>query len=548
MRKRLARTLWILAVASLGFAGCGKKESASGHTSADKVVAPEFEAPVEDTTVAAAEEKGEMAAGGRAVAQPGYLANGSPMTPAPVPPPDLGTGSEDYTDYGVNPMTLASKDRFSTFAIDVDTASYAIARRKIMNGQLPPKASVRVEEFVNYFRYDYAGPTGDLPFAVQMDAAPSPFHGKRHLLRVGVQARKLSIAERKPANLVFLVDVSGSMNSPDKLPLAKRALRVMLDNLKDGDTVALVTYAGNTRVVLPPTDVAQRGRIASALEELNASGSTAMSSGLELAYDLAGKNLRPGAVSRVIVLSDGDANVGNTSHDQILDAIAAQVKEGVTLSTIGLGMGNYKDTMMEQLANKGNGNYYYIDGISQAKRVFQEQLGGTLEVVAKDVKIQVEMDPSVVKSYRLVGYENRDIADDDFRDDKVDAGEIGAGHSVTAIYEVELAGATPASLSRLATVRIRHKAPRGSKASEHAFSFDADRLAPSFEAASADFRFAVAAMATAEVLRGSPHATTWKLDRIRAIAESAAPKGNAERHELVALIDKIAPLHKMAAR
>jgi Ca-activated chloride channel family protein len=310
--------------------------------------------------------------------------------------------------------------------------------------------------------------------------------------------------------------------------------------------VSLVTYAGNTRVVLPPTDLSNKAAIVSALEDLNSGGSTAMASGMELAYEQAAKNLGPKTESRVIVLSDGDANVGGTSHEAILAAIAKQVEAGVTLSTIGLGMGNYKDDMMEQLANKGNGNYYYIDSLDQAKRVFQEQLGGTLEVVAQDVKLQVEFDPKLVKRYRLIGYENRDIADRDFRDDKVDAGEIGAGHSVTALYELELAGTAPAGKS-LATVRVRHKAPGGTKATEQAFAFASANLARTFETASTDLRFATAVLATAEVLRASPHAKDWSISTIRAIAAAATAMGDAERHEFLSLLDLIAPLQQIAS-
>ena len=442
--------------------------------------------------------------------------------------------TESYRDYGVNPMTETAPDPLSTFAVDVDTASYAIARRKLRAGALPPPAAIRVEEFINYFHYDYPGPTGDAPFAVHMDAAPSPFARDRHILRVGVQARKLANSERKPAHLVFLVDVSGSMQAPDKLTLAKRALRILVDNLRDGDTVALVTYAGNTRVVLEPTGLAHKGRIAQAIESLSAAGSTAMSSGIELAYGLAARSLQSGAVSRVIVLSDGDANVGDTSHEAILQTIAGHVAEGVTLSTVGFGMGNYKDALMEQLANQGDGNYYYIDGISQARRVFQEQLGGTLEVVARDVKIQVAFDPESVARYRLVGYENRDVADRDFRNDRVDAGEIGAGHRVTALYEVELRGQPTRPL---ATVRVRAKKPRGGgAATEWAHAFDMDRLYPRFAAAPEDLRFATAVMAAAEVLRASEHARGWRIDRIIAIARAANARQVAERRELVTLL------------
>jgi Ca-activated chloride channel family protein len=587
MQRKVARTRSVfsfITVAAVVVSGCGKREGAPPATQEKEVVTTETEGrdqgaagPTSDPVVKLAEAAlpteapaaspadpaalelgksgdatkfdalgiigGEAAAGGRyaSVARkrkagaPAFANGNAVAQDRRGTSDDEGGNTEDYQDYGVNDLIDTAEDRLSTFAIDVDTASYVIARRKILEGDAPPKASVRVEEFVNYFRYAYAGPTDQRPFAVYMDAAPSPFAEGKHLLRVGIQAKQLSIRERKPAHLVFLVDVSGSMSSPDKLALAQRSLRILVDNLRDGDTVALVTYAGSTRVVLEPTDAAHKAEILSAIEDLRPGGSTAMASGIELAYELAARNLGEDSVSRVIILSDGDANVGNTDHESILALIAGHVKEGVTLSTIGFGMGNYKDTMMEQLANQGNGNYYYIDGISQARRVFQEQAGGTLEVVAKDVKIQVELNPKAVKRYRLVGYENRDIADEDFRNDKVDAGEIGAGHTVTALYEVELAPGDGA----LATVRLRAKAPAGEQATEYAYPMDRPAVRASFDAVSADLRFAVAVMAAAEILRKSPHAANWSLHDARAIAAAATPAGNAERAEFVDLLSRV---------
>jgi len=445
------------------------------------------------------------------------------------------SGGGRYADYGVNPFTLVADDALSTFAVDVDTGAYTIIRRKIVDGQAVPPEAVRVEELLNYFEYDYAGPTDGRPFAVHMDAAPSPFDSGKHILRVGVQGKKLAKSERKPANLVFLVDVSGSMQSPDKLALAKRALRILVDNLNDGDTVGLVTYAGSVREVLQPTGLEHKSRILAAIEDLRAGGSTAMGSGIDLAYRMAVKELGEGTVSRVIILSDGDANVGATSHEQILATIRGHVKEGVTLSTIGFGMGNYRDDLMEQLANKGNGNYFYIDGISEARRVFQKQLGGTLQVIAKDVKIQVEFHPEAVKRYRLVGYENRDVADRDFRNDRVDAGEIGAGHTVTALYEVEL---VPGSKAPLATVRLRAKAPRGETAKESVYLFDREALATRFEDASPDLRFATAVMGFAEILRKSPYADDWKLASVERIARRATAD-QRDRTELLSLIERL---------
>ena len=407
MKTTLTRALWVSAMAALSAPGCANdQKDASSSTEMTAQASGEADSPLADPAsppphpiggVSGSEghDKAEMVdteaqpapeaiksadTGGALRGQKkgrtaaGMLGKSSrrPMPARPISPGpghigianDNDQNSEDYQNYGTNPMVDTSEDHLSTFAIDVDTASYAIARRKINEGHVPPANAVRVEEFVNYFKYEYAGPTNGAPFAVHMDMAPSPFSRGKNILRVGVQGKKLAISERKPSHLVFLVDVSGSMSSPDKLGLAKRALRVLVDNLKDSDTVALVTYAGNTRVVLEPTGVSNKATIMSAIEDLTSGGSTAMASGIELSYQLAAKNLSSKSESRVIVLSDGDANVGKTNHKDILGMISGKVKEGVTLTTIGFGMGNYKDTMMEQLANKGNGNYFYVDSSS----------------------------------------------------------------------------------------------------------------------------------------------------------------------------------------
>jgi Ca-activated chloride channel family protein len=369
-----------------------------------------------------------------------------------------------------------------------------------------------------------------------MEAAPSPLSPGRHILRVGVATKAKSVQERKPASLVFLVDVSGSMSGPDRIELAKQSLRILTNNLIDGDTVSLVTYAGSTRVVLEPTGLAHKDRILAAIDDLTAGGSTAMASGIDLAYDQAIKGLAPGRIARVVVLSDGDANVGAHTHDEILTLIEGRAKQGVTLSTIGFGVGNYRDGMMEQLADKGNGNNFYIDSLAAAKRVFQEQIGSTLEVVAKDAKFQVAFEPELVARYRLVGYENRDIADKDFRDDRVDAGEIGAGHQVTALYELELTAEGKRANAPLGAVRIRHKAPTSDVATEAAFPMTGGAQA-SFANASADFRFAFAVAAFADVLRGGQDAEHWSLPEIRDLARAAAGD-DADRRELVGLIEK----------
>jgi len=440
------------------------------------------------------------------------------------------TSGEDYHDNGKNPWVDASKDHLSTFAADVDTASYAIARRKLQGGELPPAASVRVEEWVNYFKYGFPATTADTaPFSVVMDAAAHPFEPNRYVLRVGVATKEKTAGERKPASLVFLVDVSGSMDSADKIELAKKSLHILTQNLTDKDSVALVTYAGDSRIVLPMTGVDHRALIDKAIDSLHVGGSTAMASGIDLAYEQAIKTVRPGAISRVIVCTDGDANVGAHSHEEMLQLIEARAKAGVTLSTIGFGMGNYKDALMEQLADKGNGNNYYIDSFEMAKRVFAEQLTSTLEVAAKDVKLQVDFDPARVSRYRLIGYENRDLKDSDFRKDAVGAGQVGWGHQVTALYEVELADPT---LAPLATVRIRHKQPEADAAVETAFAM-ASAPAADFAHASPDLQFAFAVAAFADVMRGG---ATWSLEDIRALANTNA--FSSERKELVSLIDK----------
>ena len=458
----------------------------------------------------------------------------SPQKPAPiaVAPPEP-KGTEDYRDYGINPVVDPAKDRFSTFAIDVDTASYSISRRKIMEGSLPPFSAVRAEEFLNYFDYAYAAPTKG-PFAVHFAAAPSPFTKGHHLVRIGVKGKSIAAHERKPVHLVYLVDTSGSMQAQDKMGLVKQSLKILTNSLLKGDTVALCTYAGSVREVLAPTGIEDKAKILAAIEDLSAGGSTAMASGIDLAYKLAERTQVKGHVNRVIVLSDGDANVGRTSHTDILAMIEGYKKKGITLSTVGFGTGNYKDTMMEQLADKGDGNYAYIDSDVQAKRVFQDQLSGMLEVIARDVKIQVEFDPKVVQQYRLIGYENRDVADKDFRNDKVDAGEIGNGHSVTAVYDVILKNTTASPL----ILRLRHKpALGGETATESAFPMESSAIAGSFDGAPKDFRFATAVAAFAEVLRQSPHARDWALKDIAKIADQAV-ESRADQQEFVSLVHR----------
>ena len=443
-------------------------------------------------------------------------------------------------DRRINDFTATDQDRHSTFAIDVDTAAYAIARRTLTNNHMPTPSLVRVEEFVNYFHYDYVPPQGARElFTVQADGARSPVDPDKHLLRVGVQAREVTQLDRKPANLVFLVDTSCSMTSRDKLELTKRSLALAVDRLDERDKVAITTYAGGVQVVLPPTSARHKGEIKAALRRLKSGGGTAMASGLQLAYTQAAQMLDGESTTRIVVCSDGDANIGATSPDAILKTIEGYKEEGVFLSTIGFGQGNYKDQMMEQLANKGNGNYYYVDSMRMAERVFSRDLFKMVQDVAQDVKIQVEFDPDAVAAYRLVGYENRDVADRDFRNDKVDAGEIGAGHQVTALYELVLTGVPS---DHLATVRVRAKQPRGTVAKETGFEVRSPVVTRDFEEAPEDLRFAAAVMGGAELMRNSPHAAGWSYAEVARIVSGTRPYDDADRAEFLSLVKKAAHL------
>lgn len=455
--------------------------------------------------------------------------------PMPIAAEPTTPNTEHYQDYGVNPFVDVAQDHLSTFAVDVDTASYAIARRKLRESNLPPKEAVRVEEFVNSFEYGYAGPAqGDTPFAVHFAAAPSPFEQGHHLVRIALKGKQVQGKERVPVHLVYLVDTSGSMDASDRIGLAKKSLHMMTDVLQQGDTVALCTYAGSVREVLAPTGAEQKAKIHGAIENLQAGGSTAMSSGIDLAYALAKKTMVKGHVNRVVVLSDGDANVGPSSHEQILKQIAQYKNDGITLSTVGFGSGNYKDVMMEQLADKGDGNYSYIDDEKQAKKVFVDQLDGLLQVIARDVKVQVDFDPAVVEKYRLVGYENRDVKDTDFKNDKVDGGEIGARHAVTAVYDVVLKKTDVSPLK----LRVRFKKPLGDEPStETTYAMDPSSIAKSFDATEPSYRLAVAVAGFAEILRQSPYAKEWSLATVQSIAKTASVVP-AEQTELLDLLDR----------
>jgi Ca-activated chloride channel homolog len=346
------------------------------------------------------------------------------------------SNTEEYDAIHENGFREATKNPLSTFSIDIDAASYSNVRRFINNGQRPPKDAVRIEEMVNYFDYDYAQPTGDDPFAVLTEISTAPWNNKHKLIHIGLQGKSIPTDKLPPSNIVFLIDVSGSMSDPNKLPLVKNAFRMLVDQLREQDHVAIVVYAGAAGVVLQPTSGNRKTEILEALDRLEAGGSTAGGAGIQLAYSLAKEHLKPGGNNRVVLATDGDFNVGESSNASMERLIEQKRNDGIFLTVLGFGMGNYKDSKMEILADKGNGNYAYIDNISEARKVLVQEFGGTLFTIAKDVKLQVEFNPAKVKAYRLIGYENRLLKNEDFNNDKKDAGELGSGHTVTALYEI----------------------------------------------------------------------------------------------------------------
>jgi Ca-activated chloride channel family protein len=394
-------------------------------------------APSAESVVVTGQRRDRMAQHAPVAPQPGY----HPYTP-PYGMPDR----DRYEDVASNPIKRTAEEPVSTFSIDVDTASYANVRRFLNDGQLPPADAVRVEELVNYFDYGYERPYADsAPFRNTLAVVPSPWSRDRHIVHIGVQGYDLDRAQRPPLNLVFLIDTSGSMMGEDRLPLAKQALSILIGELQPQDRVSMVAYAGSAGAVLAPTPGSDQRRMHCALRSLRSGGSTAGGEGLALAYALAQQNFRPGAVNRVVLLTDGDFNVGISDPEKLEDFVAAKRKSGVYLSVYGFGRGNYNDVMMQTLAQSGNGTAAYIDSIAEGRKVFRDDFAKSLFTIADDVKIQVEFNPAVVSEYRLIGYETRMLAREDFNNDRVDAGEVGAGASVTALYEVALTGAPPSS-------------------------------------------------------------------------------------------------------
>ena len=480
-------------------------------------------------------------------------------------PPFIPTNREEYRHFTPNTFLLAMEEPLSTFSIDVDAASYANARRYLNNGQLPPKDAIRTEEFVNYFRYDYLAPRSDAPVSITTETATAPWNSAHRLVRVGIKAKEVETKRLPASNLVFLIDVSGSMYAPNKLPLLKSSLKLLVEQLRPQDRVAIVTYANGTEEALAPTPGDQKAAIIQAIEGLEAAGGTNGSGGIQHAYRLAEQHFLPDGNNRVILATDGDFNIGPSSPEALEELIAAKRESGIHLTVLGFGMGNYKDNRMQTLAERGNGNHAYIDNLLEAKKVLVSEFGGTLFTVAKDVKVQVEFNPARVRAYRLIGYESRLLEAEDFNDDTKDAGEMGAGHTVTALYEVIPVGVESAALPdidplkyqkpdtrrdtrltdspELLTVKLRYKEPQSARSQKMEVAVT-DKGTP-LAKASEDFRFAAAVAGFSMLLQHSPYLNGLTYaDIIRLARSSVSDDAEGYRREFVRLVETASLLAK----
>ena len=469
------------------------------------------------------------------VSKDGFIMNDSEV--ASIPSEYSGRDKFDHKE--VNPVKVVKDEPVSTFSIDVDTASYAFMRRALNNGHLPQKDAVRVEEMVNYFNYNYDIPKDRArPFKPTVALYATPWNADTQLLHIGIKGHDILEEERQPANLVFLLDVSGSMSSPDKLPLLKNSMKMLVEELHDDDTVSIAVYAGAAGTVLEPTKVSEKGKIIAALDKLNAGGSTAGGAGIKLAYSLAEANFKKDALNRVILATDGDFNVGIQNQEELKGFVERKRKSGIYLSVIGFGQGNYNDALMQKLAQNGNGNAAYIDTLSEARKVLVEEANSTLYTIAKDVKIQVEFNPAQVAEYRLIGYENRMLKREDFNNDQVDAGEVGAGHTVTAIYEITPTNSKSKLVdnlrygkkseikqnnkeSEIAFLKIRYKLPDESKSRLTTKAIDNESFIANRSELSNDIRFAASVAAFGQLLRGTPFTKDFGYEDVINLAESA---------------------------
>ncbi|UCJ19193.1 VWA domain-containing protein [Pseudomonas sp. MM211] len=476
----------------------------------------------------------------------------APMAAEHAYAPVADASREQYQRLAANPVQSVAEAPVSTFSIDVDTGSYANVRRFLNKGRLPPAEAVRLEELVNYFPYAYPMPSGSAPFGVGTELAVTPWNPQSRLLRIAIKASDLQVAELPAANLVFLVDVSGSMDRPEGLPLVQSTLKLLVDQLRAQDRVSLVVYAGDSSVVLEPTSGSRKADIRAAIEQLQAGGSTAGESGIQLAYQQAQKGFIKGGINRILLATDGDFNVGISDFESLKALAADKRKSGISLTTLGFGTGNYNERLMEQLADAGDGNYAYIDNLREARKVLVEQLSSTLATVARDVKIQVEFNPAQVSEYRLLGYENRALKREDFSNDKVDAGDIGAGHSVTALYEIvpvgnqgrleplryRQAAQAAAGDSELAWLRIRYKTPEQNHSRLLETAIQAQASYTPISKASEDLRFAASVAAFAQQLSGGRYTASFDWAATAALARgSRGDDPFGLRNEFVQLVE-----------
>ena len=473
--------------------------------------------------------------------------------------------TEAYSRIDENPFLEAARAPLSTFSIDVDTASYSNTRRFLNDGRLPPKDAVRIEELINYFSYDYPQPVGNAPFSVVTEVSECPWNNAHRLVHIGLQGKRIQQENLPPANLVFLVDVSGSMNDPRKLPLVKSALSMLAEQLTARHRIAIVVYAGSSGLVLPAIPGDRKGEILAALDNLEAGGSTNGGEGIRLAYKIAQENFIKGGVNRVLLATDGDFNVGVTSESDLVRLIEEKRQGGVFLTVLGFGTGNIKDATMEKLADKGNGNYAYIDDLAEARKVLGEQIGGTLMTIAKDVKIQVEFNPKQAAAYRLIGYENRLLRDQDFNDDTKDAGEIGAGHTVTALYEVVPYGqkfenpgvdplkyqqpVSPSAMTNskeLLTIKLRYKEPNENESK--LLSVSVADVKGTLRDASENFKFSSAVAAFGMLLRDSKYSGQANYNNVLQLAQASTGTDlQGYRAEFVKLVEKAETLSTLRA-
>lgn len=532
---------WMLSLATgaLLLSGCGSNNQSP--TSADITGSPNINS--KDNS------KNEIMDGGAKVGL-GYV-----QEDASFYIPEENFNTEEYSDIKENGFKAVATSPLSTFAADVDTASYANIRRMINDGYLPEPDAVRIEEMLNYFHYDYPEPTGDEPFSVSTEISACPWNPDTRLLMIGMQAKQVDKSVHKPSNLVFLIDVSGSMDEPDKLPLVKNAFLLLCEQLKDDDTISIVTYAGEDRVVLEGEKGSNSEKIMNAIENLDAGGTTAGSMGIERAYEIAEKYFLKEGNNRVILATDGDLNVGITSEGALTELIKKKKESGVFLSVLGFGTGNIKDNKMEALADNGNGNYSYIDSRFEARKVMVEELGANFFTVAKDVKLQLEFNPEYIKGYRLIGYENRIMNDEDFKDDKKDGGEIGAGHRVTVLYEIvdkdspieigsdlKYQNATSVGSDEFLNIAVRYKDPDSDTSKELNYPVKEDAVKTEM---SSNMKFAASIAETGMLLRDSEYKKDSSYKNVLELLNSI-PDINSDRDKLefMLMVNRIEDLNK----